>query len=73
MVARSAFGATAGHAVMEVKPGRTFAAHWPDTILKWQKLAPDATLAPVIVFDGEGDYVSQACRGGRSYKGLVCR
>lgn len=46
-----------------IKSGSTFASDWLDAILKWQKFSSDATLPPVIVFGGQGDYARQGCRG----------
>jgi len=61
-----------GMQAIEVKSGSTFAADWPDAIQKWQKFAVGETLAPVIVYGGEGGFERQGCRvmGWRGLHGL---
>jgi len=51
-----------GLQAVEIKSGATFASDWPTAIGKWQALAEDVPLPPVIVFGGEGDYARQGCR-----------
>ena len=61
-----------GMQAIEIKSGSTFAPDWPDAILRWQKLANGATLAPMIVYGGEGRYERQGCQavGWRELNGL---
>lgn len=47
---------------IEIKSGSTFAADWPQAAGKWQTLAGDAALPPIIVFGGEDNYEREACR-----------
>lgn len=56
------FETPVGLQAVEIKSGSTFATDWPASVLKWQRLAEGAALAPWLVFGGEGDYERQGCR-----------
>ena len=51
----------AGLQAVEIKSGATFASDWPNTPLKWRKLAGNDALPPHIIFGGEGSYTRQDC------------
>ena len=51
-----------GLQAVEIKSGSTFASDWPAATLKWQKLAGEEALPPVIVYGGKGGHDREGCR-----------
>ncbi len=51
-----------GLQAMEIKSGHTFASDWPTAVRKWQSLAGNESLRPIIIYGGEGDYERESCR-----------
>ncbi len=47
---------------VEIKSGSTFASDWPQAVRKWQTLAGQDALPPILVFGGEESYEREACR-----------
>ncbi len=50
-----------GLQAMEIKSGHTFASDWPTAVRKWQSLAGNESLRPIIIYGGEGDYERESC------------
>lgn len=47
---------------VEIKSGQTYAADWPAAARRWQALAGDRALAPIIVYGGDAGFEREGCR-----------
>ena len=47
---------------VEIKSGQTYASDWPAAARRWQALAGDAALPPIIVYGGDATFEREGCR-----------
>ena len=47
---------------VEIKSGQTYASDWPTAARRWQALAGELALPPIIVYGGDASFEREGCR-----------